>query len=197
LPRWLARPVALSLDLRHAARSRRPTTAAASSIAVAAVERFDPRFDDFFTVAGERWDLIVARTRAHLDWRYCDPRAGSFRRWIATDASGALLGYGVCAARGERGVVADLLTLPDHDEVVSALIAALVADLERARCVEAVCWLNRRHPYRDAFQRAGFLDARETPSLTFRPGRVEPAQLDFLTAPQARIHFMLGDTDLV
>lgn len=116
---------------------------------------------------------------------------------MAQDAGDALLGYAVAAVRDERGFLVDLLALPDRLDVVAALVGAVIAELVRERCVEVLCWLPRRHPYRAKLHRAAFLNARELPIITFRPARIDPTELDFLTDPDLRLHYTLGDTDLV
>jgi hypothetical protein len=198
LPAWLGRPLGAVLDGRDLVRARRrgrPQSFEGGSIA--ALDRFDDGIDLFFAAAGEPWDLIIERSRSHLDWRYCDDRGGAFRKLIARDAAGAMLGYAVGGVRREHGFLVDLLALPGRVDVVSQLIEPLIADFGRVGCVDLRCWLPQRHPYRDALHRAGFLDARELPIITFRPAGADPADLDFLTEPEVRIHFTLGDTDLV
>ena len=198
LPAWLGRPLGVVLDRRGRARARRRGEATAvEGVSIAAVDRFDDGIDDFFAAAGEPWDAIVVRSRAHLDWRYCDQRGGRFRKLVARDAAGTILGYAIGNQRGEHGYLVDLLALPGRVDVVSALIEPLTADLGRAGCVDLLCWLPQLHPYRAALHRAGFLDARELPIITFRHAGADPADLDFLTEPELRLHFTLGDTDLV
>jgi hypothetical protein len=197
LPAWLGRPFGALLDSRADAHARRRADGRAPEPGIVPVDRFDRRIDTFFAAAGAPWDLIVVRSHAHLDWRYCDARSGRFHKLVAQDAAGGVLGYAVTCVREERGSIVDLLALPDRPEVIDRLVGALVADLVSARCVEALCWLPQRHPYRAALHRAGFFDARELPVITFRPARVDPHALDFLTEPDLKIHFTLGDTDLV
>jgi hypothetical protein len=198
LPAWLGRPVGVLLDGRAGARARgRSEPSDAREPTVVAVDRFDDRIESFFAAAAAPWDLVIVRSRAHLEWRYCDDRGGRFFKLVAQDAGGALLGYAVATVRDERGSLVDLLALPDRLDVVEALVEAAIADLARQRCVEVLCWLPQRHPYRAALHYAGFLDARELPTITFRPARIDPVELDFLTDPDLRIHYTLGDTDLV
>jgi hypothetical protein len=195
LPAWMAPPIELALGARQAARARRCQPV--SGARIGAVDRFDARMDLFFAQAREPWDLIVTRSRAHLDWRYCDPRGGAFEKRVAEDGGGAILGYAVALRLDDHAYLVDLLALPERSDVIADLVTDLIADLERSGCVDVLCWLQASHPYRDALRGAGFLDARERPSLTFRPGGAEPSELDFLTAPDVRIHYTLGDTDLV
>jgi hypothetical protein len=198
LPAWLGRPLGALLDGRESVRvRRRRQPRGVDGASIAAVDRFEDAIDRFFAIAGEPWDLIVVRSRAHLDWRYCDDRGGTFHKLIARDGDQAIEGYAVGGARGEHGFLVDLLALPGRVDIVSGLIETLIDDLGRAGCVDLLCWLPERHPYREALHRAGFLDARELPTITFRPAGADPADLDFLTEPEVRIHFTLGDTDLV
>jgi len=197
LPEWMAPPIELALEARGALPARRRRSVRASAARIVPVERFDERMDRFFAEAGEPWDLIVVRSRAHLDWRYGDPRGGAYSKRVAEDGSGAILGYIVATLLDGHAFLVDLLALPGRADVVFDLVTELIADLERAGCIDVLCWLQESHPFRDALRRAGFLDARERPMVTFRHGNVEPGELDFLTEPGVRLHYMLGDTDLV
>ena len=136
-PAWLGRPLGVVLDGRGRARARRRGEAiAVEGVSVAAVERFDDGIDDFFAAAGEPWDAIVVRSRAHLDWRYCDQRGGRFHKLVARDDAGTILGYAIGNQRGEHGFLVDLLARPGRVDVVSALIEPLTADLGQAGCVD-------------------------------------------------------------
>jgi hypothetical protein len=205
LPRWTALPLALALRARAGAvRAMRgrfpgklPGTAATGRLRTEVVDRFDDRIDRFFAAAAEPWDFIVVRSREHLEWRYCDPRGGRFLVRVAEDDEGAILGYAVARARGDRGYLVDLLALPDRLDVVALLAAEQQAELADAGCAEVLCWLPERHPYRAVLHRAGFLDARNQPHVTYRPCGTTAEELAFLSRPDAPIHFTLGDTDLV
>jgi hypothetical protein len=198
LPDWVALPFRLLLEGRYTARrDRRRKATGTSGASIVAIDRFDHRIDQFFAEAGEPWDAIIVRSRAHLDWRYCDERGGTFRKLAALDDDGAVLGYAIATALREQGFLVDLLARPGRIDVLGELVAELIADLSRAGCVDVLCWLPQRHPYREPLHRLGFLDAREIPSVTFRPGAATAEELDFLTEPDVRLHFTLGDTDLV
>jgi hypothetical protein len=139
----------------------------------------------------------MVRSREHLDWRYCDRRAGAFHARIAEDEQGVILGYAIGRAKGGQGYLADLLALPGRQDVVAALVAEIDAVLQCAGCVDVLCWLPERHPYRAALHGAGYLDARHRPFITYRPCGATAAELEFLAAPKTRVHFTIGDTDLV
>jgi hypothetical protein len=177
------------LEVRSRARLEHPG-------ALGTLERFDARTDALFEAVAPAFDLIGERTSAHLNWRYADRRAGPFEA-RACEASGALLGYIVLRRSALRWEIADLLALPGRPDVIRALVADA---LERARAAGAAVvsgWLPRRHPYRSALRQAGFIDARTRAGVLYRPADLPPAELAFLGRPDARIHFTIGDTDLV
>lgn len=198
LPRWAGGPIAVLLGVRSAAlRAIRRGPREPRPFRIAPVDRFDDRIDTFFAAADAPWELIMVRSRAHLDWRYRDRRAGAFRALIAEDEQGVILGYVVGKAKDDQGYLADLLALPGRQDVVAALVAEMDAALEHAGCIEVLCWLPERHPYRAALRGAGYLDARKRPFITYRPCGASAEDLEFLAAPKTRVHFMIGDTDLV
>jgi GNAT superfamily N-acetyltransferase len=198
LPPWLGAPAALLMAARSAALRVVPFRPESSgAFRIAAAEHFDDRIDAFFSAAAAPWELVMVRSRAHLEWRYCDRRGGVFHTRVAQDENGVLLGYAIGKARGDQGYLADLLALPGRLDVVSALVDEMDAVLEGAGCVDILCWLPERHPYRATLRRAGYLDARQRPLITYRPCGATPESLEFLAAPETRVHFMLGDTDLV
>ena len=198
-PRWaraLAGPLGLLLRAGSLARVRSPQRTSPPLFTVAAVDCFDSRIDRFSAAASAAWDALVIRSREHLDWRY-DARAGNFLLRVAEDATGEILGYAVANRRGARGHLVDLLALPERLDVVAALVVAIDRELASAGCSDVLCWLPRRHPYREVLHRAGWFDTRAKPFITYRATGAPEAELEFLAAPDTRVHFTLGDTDLV
>jgi GNAT superfamily N-acetyltransferase len=183
-----------------AARGRqRVGRTADSSITVRSVETFDERVDALCEEAARPFDFMLKRDREFLTWRY-DRRGGDFTIEIAEDA-GELAGYAVLCTdiERERGYIADMLALPDRDDVTQALVTAALAWGRRAGLKTLVCWLPERHPYRHVLDGSDFVLRRLKTTMGYRaPGTAMPAEeLTFLEAPDARIHLMLGDTDTV
>jgi len=54
-----------------------------------------------------------------------------------------------------------------------------------------------RHPYRRLMRRQGFVAYRLPATFSIRPETADWSELDFLTAPEARLHYMTADTDHV
>jgi hypothetical protein len=178
----------------HGYRSRRHPVSLGSSPRT--VTRFDQRADTFGEQAAAAFDLIDHVCRERLEWRYCDRRAGPFV--VRTvDEDGAMLGYAVHRLGRPRGMLVDLLALPGREDVAEALARDAVTQLVESGCAEVICWLPHAHPYRAVLQRVGFLTLPRSKDIRWRPERLAPAELEFLDSPDARVHFMMGSTDLV
>jgi hypothetical protein len=158
--------------------------------------RFDSRFDALFEAAAGSFDLIGERTAEFLAWRYGDPRGGRHLVRELTEGDD-LIGYAAVRATGSRAYLADLLALPDRPAAVEALVADAVGVAKASGASVLECWLPRHHPYRAALRRLGFFDRGRDAGISYHAVEMASAELDFLASPQARVHFTLGDTDLV
>jgi hypothetical protein len=159
-------------------------------------DRFDSRFDALFEEAAGDFDVICERTSDFLRWRYGDRRAGPFRvRTISGD--GRLLGYAVLRWAGSKAYLADLLAVPGRLDVVETLVADAVDLALAARSTGIECFLSRHHPYRAALARQGVIDTRINVFVEYHPISASMEDLRPLSDSLARVHFQMGDTDLL
>lgn len=177
LPARLARGRAPELELREA-------------------KRFDERADELFEQAAASFDFIVTRRHDYLNWRYADPRAGSFRIVFA-EQGGSLLGYAVTRVDGDRGYLVDLLAPPHRGDVLDALIGDALSRMRADGVSGILCWLVARHPYRRHLRRYGFFDSRRNPNFTHSAAGLPESEIAFMEEPEARIHLMHGDMDVI
>jgi hypothetical protein len=158
----------------------------------------DERTNGLCEAASEPFEFLVNRNFEYLNWRFNDSRSGKFTFYVA-EQEALLCGYLVLAADHERQVayIADLLTLPGSGAIARSLVGAALASLHPRGLERARCWLPRRHPYAAALLGSGFRP-RELPwKLGYRVINAPEAALAFLREPDAAIHFMLSDTDMV
>jgi hypothetical protein len=160
------------------------------------ITRFDARFDALFEDAAKGFDWIGERDAAFMAWRFGDPRAGRHVVRALGDER-RLLGFSAVRLKGNRAYLEDLLALPGRTDVVETLVADAI-ELARAHGAAILeCWLPRHHPYRPSLRRHGFFDRGHDPGISYHAVEMPPEELRFLEDPQARVHFMLADTDLV
>jgi hypothetical protein len=159
------------------------------------VAHIDARFDILFERAAASFDVIAERTAEFLSWRYGDLRGG---RFVIRELSGGeeLAGYYTMRIVGRRAYLTDLLVLPGCEDAVEPLVVDAVALAEASSAAMIDCWLPRHHPYRAAFRRQGFFD-RGDAGVRYLPVELPAEELAPLEDRNARIHYTLGDTDLV
>jgi hypothetical protein len=161
------------------------------------ISGFDERFDGFFEEASKPFDFIVDRTARYLNWRYCDPRGGTFTPVLA-EWKGRMLGYSVLKTQGGVVCIADLLALQERRDVAAALIQHAISVARRRRAMALTCWMPRHHPYTALLRRHGFFDTRRKTCAAFAVGKALGWQdVAFLEEPTARAHITHGDSDWI
>ncbi len=165
------------------------------------IEAFDQRVDAMAEAAATEFDFILLRTAEFLNWRYLDPRAGGFTALVAEHGD-ELLGYSVLRMIEGRGHIADLLVVPGRADVARSLIDASVVWLREAGASAVECTMMLHHPYTPHLRRAGFVVAKGrsdemTRKFSLMPRSMSSTDLAFLTAETAKIHMVLGDSDMI
>ncbi|MEZ4503894.1 MAG: hypothetical protein R3C39_14825 [Dehalococcoidia bacterium] len=171
---------------------RRP--AGSRGFRITTTERFDERFEAFIAVASGAFDFIHERSLAFLNWRYRDARAGSFVV-RAVEHGDDVLGYIATRIDGQRARIGDLLVLPNRDDVTAALLEDAISLGRRHGVSTLEMRLAKRHPYRGAAHRAGFVVRRETAGETIETYGDRLPELTLLRDPNAQVHITLGDSD--
>jgi GNAT superfamily N-acetyltransferase len=166
---------------------------------ISSVEAFDDRVDAFWQEASQPFAFVVVRDLQYLNARYGDPRAGNFTINLA-EQNGALLGYTVLCVEpgGDRGYVAELLTLPGRRDVADSLLRDALDHFRRLGRATVECWLPEHHPYRQILDELGFLPRPQGRyARGYRALGASEEELAFLREPEVPIHRTLGDTDIV
>lgn len=162
----------LGLDRRRSSRARRALGLLPPGLEVRAIERFAPfgdRIEQLSREVEQRFAFMLRREATWLDWRFVDTPTGAHRSFGLFDAGGELLGYfvlqvppgpaapGLSCAKGV-GYLVELLC-PDED-LVRPLMAAALAELERAGASIAEAWSVDGSWWQQHLVAAGFLDAK-------------------------------------
>lgn len=92
------------------------------------ISLFDEAFEKFSNRLQQSYDYLVVRDSDYLNWRYCDPRGGTYEVFSAND-NGEVVGFLVLRNfQKERvypkngGYIVDLITLPERSDIYDALI---------------------------------------------------------------------------
>jgi len=163
---------------------------------ITTLERFDDRIEGFFDEAARSFDYLIVRSEGYMNWRYCDPAAGSFTI-RAAEQQGRLLGYLVLKIAEGEGYIADLLALPGRTDVVRSLVEDARHRFRRAGVEQITCWMISRHPYNGVLRRYGFIDSKKDVGFRYRVVSLDKSELGFLSDARARVHLTHGDTDWI
>jgi GNAT superfamily N-acetyltransferase len=169
---------------------------AAPGVPIRRVDTFDGRTDAFCAQASAPFQLIVARSRRYLNWRYADPRAGGFAIYVAEEGE-RLIGYAAARIGADKGYIADVLALPGRLDAVEALLSATLAGFAERSVSTIECWSPMHHAYRPVLDELGFTNMRRTIPVRTRARGRNPDPVTFADDPRAAIHIMAGDSDLV
>lgn len=191
-PAQLARSTAaLARWVQSQARPRTP------GLAVRPAECFDQRVVRLVEAASARFDFLLERSPALLNWRYADERGGRFEIRVVEEGE-QLAGYAVLRTTGGRAYLADLLALPERPDVVETLARDALLVFRRQRATLVRCLIPSAHPYRRILRSCGFAARRKAKeAYSIIPYRASQDELAFLQAPGLRMHLMLGDSDTI
>ena len=154
---------------------------------------FNERYDVFWNQVKSSYDFIVERTPSHLNWRYCDSRAGSFEIIQATRDE-VVIGYIVMRINRFQqeypvGYIMDFITLPGRDDVAEHLLNYAEKYFEDNNVNVVTGLAVKNSETMKTLHMHGYLDSRESINI-------------FSWAPQikkldrnSKIFFSLGDFD--
>jgi hypothetical protein len=115
------------------------------------VDSFDERVDDFWDKLKTSYNFIVERKKEFLNWRSMGQTWWRFKRIIALDDNGSVIGYTVLKVdiRDEyhEGEIYDLLTLPGREDVAEGLIGAACEHFEEQGLNVAYFRCTSGHPH--------------------------------------------------
>lgn len=162
---------------------------------LAAVDRFDERFDQLWARVSGRYRAAVSRKKEYLNWRYV---AVPDRHYtiLAAGRAGAISGYSVFTCADAGGTVTGLIAevVAESQPVAEGLIAAAV---QRCReCQAALVWGARLAgtPLAAAYRRQGFIAAPRSKTKLVTACGLSPEITAELQKPDGWF-LQMGDSD--
>jgi hypothetical protein len=134
---------------------------------IAAVHRFDERYDCFWSEEAKRHPLAVWRDAAYLNWRYLDGPEQGYEAY-GMERDGQVLGFTVLRQvevdGRARGRILELIATEDDPALTRALLAHALRQFDERRLEMAAAWVFAADPRWTEMKALGF---RSRP----RPGR--------------------------
>lgn len=171
-----------------------------SELQIKSIDRFDDRVDIFNNKIRAHHHFLIDRSKEHLNWRYCDSRGGTYKKYLAIDED-LILGYVVLGinrfkADYPTGWVVDLTTLPFRNDVASALVSQAIKYFDSMDINVVRYWGVKGNPHKGVLNSYGFLNIRKmAPQVSAVPLYPGSEYDIFLRSHPNELHFQAGDTE--
>jgi hypothetical protein len=172
-----------------------------SNIKMERIDVFDESIDDFWNNIKDEYHFIVEKKKEYLNWRYCDPRGGSYKIWIAKEDLN-ILGFLVLKINSinkeyKRGYLVEILCVNDRMDVVDLLVGFSVRYFEEKGVNIVHAQIIKGHPYEKILNKHGFLDSRRNPLLDMKIITMNDDVKKFIETKPERIHYTYGESDSI
>jgi hypothetical protein len=138
------------------------------------VNSFDGRFDELWENIAKNMKFAVSRDSKTLNWKYRDRRNGDHHVVAAENMDGKILGYVVSYVNRVNadypvGFIADLVSLPERDDVIDSLLKSAISYLDVVGVNTSLALSVQGHPHNRVYRYNGFLDSRFSLNLYLYP----------------------------
>jgi hypothetical protein len=158
------------------------------------INRFDKNIDTFLDKIYGNLNLINHRTRAYLNWRYLDSRAGIYNV-RGVKENGKIMGYGVFRINKIEeyytGYIVDLLTLPNRLDIAETLLLDGLRFFNKNQVNHIVFQVLENHPHMSLFNKYGFFGGDANRHILYN--NFSPNFLRLENIPPDKFHFSFGD----
>lgn len=156
------------------------------------VIEFDKQFDAFWEQSKENYEVITARDRLTLTWRYLMNKVEAYQVFKWNDA-GVMKGYMVIKQYGNEIQIIDLLTVPDVNVSLNFVLKAIQL-AQNIHCSSVSLWLNVANPLHAELESLGF---RNDVPIFYFTGRVLRQRLSTqIVYDYHRWYLTMGDANV-
>jgi len=164
-----------------------------SGVLIYAEPSFPDDIDTLWEKVLNNYDVILARTKDYLEWRYVtNPDAYSIL--IARNRDGAILGYMVIkigfSENTPMGFICDFLTIEDDPNVFKKLLSASLEEFSHGKVSSVFALTVKGSFYDRILVKLGFLPHAEVPLMCY-----ENELGSQIVSHAYKWHFTMGDSD--
>ena len=167
-----------------------------SNIEIDQIFTFEKSINEFWQKASIQKEIMVIRDMEYLNWRYCENPQEDYRIFVAKREED-IIGYMVLKLDKidpTRGCIMDLLTLPNNNIVIEALIRKAIPYFKDNGVLIISCFMLPDTQYYQILKKLGFF--RWNSDLHFDIDIYnQKLSEEFVTNPK-NWYFVRGDTDV-
>jgi GNAT superfamily N-acetyltransferase len=170
-----------------------------NKIKIEQVEKFNEDIDSFWNRIRDGYDYILERKKDYLNWRYTDPRAGSYRI-IQAEEEGKIIGYSVQRINrikrdNPRGYIVELLAEPERMDVVDTLLGDAMNYFQKEGINAVYSSQFDTHPYNKIYKKYGFVTYAKSSLFLWLLNDLGKDLAILKNAKVNMTHFANGDED--
>jgi hypothetical protein len=166
------------------------------------ISNFDPRIEVFWEKIKDDYDFIDEQSSEYLNWRFCDPRGGNYKIYMATDKNENILGYLILRVNRldpehPIGYIVEVLSFRERVDVVNSLVK-LAINFFKNESVDAIYYtIVGDHPYQKIMESHGFVDSRRELYVYYRVHTDNENVKRFVSAKPHRLNYQFGEFDSI
>lgn len=169
------------------------------NLQISPIDKFTDKINTFWNEIKNEYAFIYERTKKYMNWRYCNPCAGNYTV-LQADNDGKMLGYIVLKVNKFKdypvGNITDLLTLPNREDVISALLEKAIQMFNDLNVNSTRFWVIKNQPIEETSKKIGFVKASvKPPAVIVKPEYISKEWKTFLQASPSKVHLQMGDTE--
>ncbi|MBW1800763.1 MAG: GNAT family N-acetyltransferase [Deltaproteobacteria bacterium] len=178
------------------------TRSARSRFQINRIDSFDDRMEPFWEEAKAGHIFIGHRAKDYLNWRYCNPKGGSYEIRRLEDEK-RVWGYSVLRINRfnenyPEGYVMDLLSLPARREAPKFLISDAIRYFDQNKVNVIHCLAIKGHPLERVLKRHGFVNTKRKVMALYEPFVDVSGEMSRVAASRSsRQFFSYGDIDTI
>jgi hypothetical protein len=171
----------------------------AQNVKLRQISLFDERVDEFWDRIKNSYDYILERKKEYLNWRYLDPRAGSYRVTQA-ETSDKVVGYSVLRINrlqpsNPRGYIVELLAEPGRLDAVDTLLREATQYFRESGINAVYSSQFENHPYFRIYRKYGFVSYANDSLFLWLTEDIGKDIIKLRNTRVERTHFSNGDED--
>jgi hypothetical protein len=169
------------------------------NIRIREITTFDEKIDKFWDKIRNNYDFILERKKDYLNWRYTDPRAGTYRIILAEE-NGEIIGYSVQRINrikpdNPRGYIVELLSDHGRLDAVDAMLGDSMKYFKEQGINAIYSSQFNTHPYNKIYNKYGFVTYAKSSLFLWLTEDLGKDIVTLKSTKASRTHFSNGDED--
>jgi hypothetical protein len=165
------------------------------------IDHFDDTYDIFWNKIKNNYSFILEKNKEYLNWRYCDPRSGSYIIKVAKQGE-QIVGYIILRInrydkKYPRGYIVDLMSLPNFYDVSYMLVQNALRYFEEKNVNVITAYFVENSKYEDILKTSGFIKVPNIMHIFYQHLNNDINIEELIREDPNKLQLTMGDTDWI